>query len=89
MKQIKCRVMLTGGGSGGPTTPLLGLVETLQDKADVSCEFLFLGSQNGPEEAMVEESGIPFLTIPSGKLRRYWDLQNLRDPFLVLGGSLD
>lgn len=86
MKQIKCRVMLTGGGSGGPTTPLLGLVETLQDKANVSCEFLFLGSQNGPEEAMVEESGIPFLKIPSGKLRRYWDWQNLRDPFLVIGG---
>ena len=76
--------MLTGGGSGGSTTPLLGLVETLQHKSDISCEFLFLGSRNGPEGAMVEESGIPFLTIPSGKLRRYWDWQNLRDPFSLL-----
>ena len=88
MNQIKCRVMLTGGGSGGPTTPLLGLVGTLQEKDDVLCEFLFLGSRNGPEEAMVEESGIPFLTIPSGKLRRYWDWQNLRDPFFVLAGFI-
>ena len=78
--------MLTGGGSGGPTTPLLGLVETLEEVDEISCEFLFLGTFRGPERSMVEDCGVSFHAIPAGKLRRYWDWQNLSDPFQVLAG---
>ena len=45
MEKQQYRVMLTGGGSGGPTTPLLGLVETLEEVEEISCEFLFLGDR--------------------------------------------
>ena len=84
MDQQKLRLMFTGGGSGGPTTPLLGLAETLKDHEEYSMEFLFLGTSRGPERRMVEEFGMPYQAIPAGKLRRYWDWKNLSDPFLVL-----
>ncbi|MEC7563327.1 MAG: UDP-N-acetylglucosamine--N-acetylmuramyl-(pentapeptide) pyrophosphoryl-undecaprenol N-acetylglucosamine transferase [SAR324 cluster bacterium] len=86
MEQQKLRLMFTGGGSGGPTTPLLGLAETLKDHQEYSMEFLFLGTSRGPERRMVEEFGMPYQAIPAGKLRRYWDWKNLSDPFLVLVG---
>ena len=86
MDQQKLRLMFTGGGSGGPTTPLLGLAETLKDHEEYSMEFLFLGTSRGPERRMVEEFGMPYQAIPAGKLRRYWDWKNLSDPFLVLVG---
>ena len=86
MDQQKLRLMFTGGGSGGPTTPLLGLAETLKDHEEYSMEFLFLGTSQGPERKMVEDFGMPYQAIPAGKLRRYWDWKNLSDPFLVLAG---
>ena len=89
MEKQQYRVMLTGGGSGGPTTPLLGLVETLEEVEEISCEFLFLGTFRGPERSMVEDCGVPFHAIPAGKLRRYWDWRNLSDPFQVLAGFFD
>ena len=80
------RVVLTGGGSGGPTTPLIAIFEELQNRG--SAHTLFLGTQTGPERKMAEAAGIPFRAIPSGKLRRYWSWQNLRDPFRILAGGL-
>ena len=82
------RVLLTGGGSGGPTTPLLALAHTLRHRPALHPEFLFLGTQQGPERDLVKKVGIEFHAIPSGKLRRYWDLQNFTDPFRVLLGGL-
>ena len=81
------RVLFTGGGSGGPTLPLLALAEEIsQQKPD--SHFLFLGSKNGPERKMVEQTEIPFVAIPSGKLRRYWSWHNFIDPLFILGGGI-
>ena len=80
------RILLTGGGSGGPTQPLIALVEEFR-KQKIRSKFLFLGSKNGPERIMVEKSKIEFKTVPSGKLRRYWSWRNFLDPvFILLGG---
>jgi len=82
------RVLLTGGGSGGPTTPLLALAHTLRQRPALHPEFLFLGTPQGPERDLVKKAGIEFHSIPSGKLRRYWDVRNFTDPFRVLLGGL-
>ena len=81
------RIVFTGGGSGGPTTPLLAVYEELVvklGKNQIAAEFW--GTSNGTEKAMVVRVGIPYEGIPSGKLRRYWSWQNLIDPiFIILG----
>ncbi|MBC8257791.1 MAG: glycosyltransferase [SAR324 cluster bacterium] len=79
------RVVFTGGGSGGPTIPLLALAEEIKLHKKKS-KFLFLGSKDGPERKMVEQAMIPFAAIPSGKLRRYWSWSNLIDPFIIIAG---
>ncbi|MEC7166111.1 MAG: glycosyltransferase, partial [SAR324 cluster bacterium] len=80
------RVLFTGGGSGGPTTPLLAVNEALGALGPT--ESRFLGTTSGPERAMVEEAGIPFYAIPAGKLRRYFSWQNFTDPFHILAGGI-
>ena len=74
------RVLFTGGGSGGPTIPLIALAEEIL-KQKKNTKFLFLGSINGPEKKILEKSIIKFAAIPSGKLRRYWSWFNFIDPF--------
>ncbi len=81
------KVMFTGGGSGGPTIPLICVYETLQNKLGKDkVDALFLGTYGGVEKPLVEEAGLRFEPIPSGKLRRYWSWQNLRDPFYIVAG---
>jgi UDP-N-acetylglucosamine--N-acetylmuramyl-(pentapeptide) pyrophosphoryl-undecaprenol N-acetylglucosamine transferase len=72
------RILLSGGGTAGSVTPLLALVEKIhQQRSDVA--FRFIGSENGPERALVNAAGIPFTAISSGKLRRYWSWSNVSD----------
>ncbi len=40
---------------------------------------LWIGSTNGIEARRVPEHGIPYHSIATGKLRRYWDWQNVTD----------
>ena len=81
------RVLLTGGGSGGPTQPLIAIAEEIR-KQKLNSEFLFLGSKKGPEKKIVEKSKIQFVAIPSGKLRRYWSWRNFSDPLLIILGGI-
>jgi UDP-N-acetylglucosamine--N-acetylmuramyl-(pentapeptide) pyrophosphoryl-undecaprenol N-acetylglucosamine transferase len=79
-------IVFTGGGSAGHVTPNLALISKLQSKG---WEVEYIGSKNGIEQGIVEEWGIPFHSISSGKLRRYFDLKNFKDPFKVVKGIWD
>ena len=46
----------------------------------------YIGSYNGIEKELIEQFGIPYHGISSGKLRRYFSLQNFTDPFRVIHG---
>lgn len=76
------RLLLTGGGSGGPTTPLLAVWEKLKQETSTQ-QCCFWGTASGPERAMVEAAELPFISLPSGKLRRYWSTQNFVDCFNI------
>lgn len=76
------RILLTGGGTAGSVTSLIAIAENIK-KRDPHVEFLFVGTDNGPERVLAETAGIPFRAIPAGKLRRYWSWQNISD-----GGGL-
>lgn len=80
-------IVFVGGGSLGPVTPLIAVAEYLQNQHDVS--LAFIGTEQGPEEKLIEEAGYPFFAVASGKLRRYLDLRNLTDPLKILRGGKD
>lgn len=77
------RIILTGGGTAGHVTPNLALIPSLQAKG---YDIRYIGSYNGIEKKLIEEAGIPYDGISSGKLRRYFDVKNFSDPFRVLKG---
>ncbi|MBI3231595.1 MAG: UDP-N-acetylglucosamine--N-acetylmuramyl-(pentapeptide) pyrophosphoryl-undecaprenol N-acetylglucosamine transferase [Candidatus Doudnabacteria bacterium] len=79
------RILLAGGGSGGPVAPLIAVSEQIK-KLQPKTHFLLIGSHNGPEENMVRAAGLEFQAITTGKWRRYFSLQNLLAPFLVFYG---
>lgn len=77
------RIVLTGGGTAGHVTPNIALIPTLQKEG---YEIHYIGSYDGIEKKLIEEMGIPYYGISSGKLRRYFDFKNFSDPFKVLKG---
>lgn len=77
------RIILTGGGTAGHVTPNIALIPALRD---AGYDIQYIGSYNGMEKGLIEDYGIPYHGISSGKLRRYFDLKNFTDPFRVLKG---
>lgn len=76
-------IVLTGGGTAGHVTPNIALVPRLQE---MGYKISYIGSYEGIEKKLIEELGIPYYGISSGKLRRYFDLKNFSDPFRVIKG---
>ncbi|MBQ8306710.1 MAG: undecaprenyldiphospho-muramoylpentapeptide beta-N-acetylglucosaminyltransferase [Blautia sp.] len=76
-------IILTGGGTAGHVTPNIALIPFLRERG---YQISYIGSYNGIEKKLIEELGIPYYGIASGKLRRYFDLKNMSDPFRVLKG---
>jgi len=70
------RVVIAGGGTGGHTSPGLAVAARLRA---VGVDVHWIGSRQGIEARRVPEAGLPFHAIPVGKLRRYWDWQNVPD----------
>lgn len=77
------KILLTGGGTAGHCNPNLALVPTLKE---YGYSVVYIGSYAGIEKKLVEEAGIEYHGISSGKLRRYFDLQNVTDTFRVIKG---
>ena len=83
----KKRILLTGGGTGGSVAPLLAIIDEFRSNGLIDkYEFYWIGTKNGPERLMVEEKGIEFNYIPSGKWRRYFSFKNVLDIFRIICG---
>lgn len=78
------KIIFTGGGSAGHVTPNLALIARLKKDWSVT----YIGSKSGIERELVEGQGISYKAISSGKLRRYFDVKNFKDPFKVAAGVL-
>ncbi len=77
------KIILTGGGTAGHVTPNLALIPKLRER---DWEILYIGSYTGIEKELIENAGIEYRGISSGKLRRYFDWKNFTDPFKVIRG---
>lgn len=76
------RIVLTGGGTGGHLTPLVAVAGALRRAAvdqilkippsrNSGLEILYVGVVTDVDRQFLEQANIPFIHIPSGKIRRY------------------
>ena len=80
------RIIFTGGGSAGHVTPNLALIAQLKQEG---WQIYYIGSKNGQEKHIVQKIKIPYFSIPTGKLRRYFSWQNFIDPLKIFFGIIN
>jgi UDP-N-acetylglucosamine--N-acetylmuramyl-(pentapeptide) pyrophosphoryl-undecaprenol N-acetylglucosamine transferase len=81
----KQTIVFTGGGSAGHVVVNLALIpEFLKQGFEVH----YIGSHKGIERSLIEPlKGVTYHSISVGKLRRYFDKENFKDPFRVIKGT--
>ena len=75
-------IAFTGGGTGGHIYPGLAVAAQLKGR----CRIFWIGSSAGMDRSIIEEAGIEFFGVPSGKLRRYFSLRTVVDCFKIIAG---
>lgn len=78
-------IILTGGGTAGHVSLNQAVIPSLIEEG---YNVHYIGSHDGIEKELITESfpNVPYHSISSGKLRRYFSLKNFTDPFKVLAG---
>lgn len=77
-------IMFTGGGSAGHVTVNLALIPRFLEEG---WSVQYIGSESGIERQLTATiPQVKYFPISTGKLRRYMDLQNVKDPFKVVKG---
>ena len=77
-------ILMTGGGSAGHVTPNVALMPGLRE---AGFEIHYCGTADGIEKKLIaEQKDVVYHEIEAGKLRRYFSLKNLTDPFRVIKG---
>ena len=80
------RIVLTGGGTAGHVTPNIAMLPRLREMGyDIS----YIGTYDGIEKKLIADYNIPYYSISTGKLRRYFDPKNFTDPFRVIKGFVE
>lgn len=77
------RIVMTGGGTAGHVTPNIALMPALKA---MGFEIYYIGSYDGIEKKLIEDIGIKYYGVSTGKFRRYFSLKNFTDPFRVFKG---
>jgi len=81
------RIIFTGGGTGGHTTPIVSLYNYLNEDTDYT--YMWLWERDSIEEATSEKYDIEFHDISAGKIRRYFDWRNFYEPLKNLTGIFE
>ncbi len=71
-------IALTWWWTGGHIFPLLSIYNYL--KNDKELHFIWFGDEDGLEAEIASKNAIHFEHIPSGKIRRYFDMRNFFEP---------
>lgn len=78
-------IILTGGGTAGHVSLNEAIIPSL---FEAGYQVHYIGSHTGIEKELITNAfpSLPYHGISSGKLRRYFSMQNFSDPFRVLAG---
>ncbi len=85
-KNKRRTIIFSGGGTGGPVTPLLAVAAELL-KDDPNLNLIFVDTNSGPAKeltAKFSEGKIKFISLASGKWRRYLSYKNILDIFKLI-----
>ena len=83
------KIVLTGGGTGGHFYPLIAVAEEIRAKAEAEKLFdveLYYLSDSPYSTRVLYEHRITFVPVSAGKMRRYFSIKNIFDPFKSLWG---
>jgi UDP-N-acetylglucosamine--N-acetylmuramyl-(pentapeptide) pyrophosphoryl-undecaprenol N-acetylglucosamine transferase len=81
------KIILTGGGSAGHITVNLALIPLLLQSG---WQVVYIGSIQGIEQELISKiPEVQYYAISTGKLRRYFDLQNFTDFWRVIRGVFE
>lgn len=81
-QNMKKRILIAGGGTGGHVYPALATIEALKKKGDFG--FLYVGGKNGIETRIVPRYQIPMETIWISGFARSLTFKNLMFPVKLL-----
>jgi len=79
------KVILVGGGTAGHVNPNFAIYDLLK-KHYKDSRVVFITSKSSFERSLFQNKNVKVYYIASGKLRRYFDIQNFTDPFKILLG---
>jgi UDP-N-acetylglucosamine--N-acetylmuramyl-(pentapeptide) pyrophosphoryl-undecaprenol N-acetylglucosamine transferase len=77
-------ILFTGGGSSGHVTPNLAVIKQLRTLPNI--KIIYVGSSQGIEKKLIKQLNIPYYTVTTGKLRRYFSIKNFFTPIQVMIG---
>ncbi|MDD5731588.1 MAG: undecaprenyldiphospho-muramoylpentapeptide beta-N-acetylglucosaminyltransferase [Patescibacteria group bacterium] len=89
MEEKHFKIIFVGGGTAGHVAPNLAIIDELvkiSKAKNVSVDFLYIGRRHGIEQELIGTYGLRYKGIFTGKLRRYFDIKNFSDIFLMLIG---
>lgn len=84
------KILFTGGGTGGHVLPLIATARELRriytaSSNKATLEMSYIGPKDPFIGILLSQEGIKIYTVPTGKLRRYWNIktffQNIWDIF--------
>ncbi len=78
------RILLTGGGTAGHVMPHIAMLPAYRS---AGWDVVYMGS-DGIEKDLAQRAGLPFYSIKTGKLRRYFSWQNFLDVGRIVWGTL-
>lgn len=80
-------IILTGGGTAGHVSLNEAIIPSL---IETGYNVHYIGSHDGIEKELIGNAfpNLPYHSISSGKLRRYFSMKNFSDPFRVLTGVM-
>ena len=80
-------IILTGGGTAGHVSLNEAIIPSL---IEAGYNVHYIGSKDGIEKELIGNAfpELPYHSISSGKLRRYFSMKNFTDPFKVLAGVM-
>lgn len=81
-----CKVLFVGGGTAGHVFPNIALIQYMQKK---NHSMVYVGSKGGMEKQWIEDLGIVYWGITTGKLRRSLIFNNLCIPILLVRGFFE